>query len=72
MYETDNGIGPPARPGYRLSERGLLRDLSLYEDLIANGVAAAKAGAASSTTSPPGGWPCGWWHSSSRQISPGA
>ena len=30
------------------------------------------ARAASSTTSPPGGWPCGWWHSSSRQISPGA
>ena len=43
MYETDNGIGPPARPSYRLSERGPLRDLSLYEDLIADGVAAANS-----------------------------
>ena len=43
MYETDNGAGPSARPGYRLPERGPLRDLSLYEDLIADGVAAANS-----------------------------
>ena len=43
MYETDNGIGPPARPSYRLPERGPLRDLSLYEDLIADGVATANS-----------------------------
>ena len=43
MYETDNGAGPPARPGYRLPERAPLRDLSLYEDLIADGVAAANS-----------------------------
>ena len=42
MYKTDNGAGPPARPGYRPPGRGRLRDLSLYEDLIANGVAAAN------------------------------
>jgi hypothetical protein len=43
MYETDNDIGPPARPSYRLPERGPLRDLSLYEDLIADGVATANS-----------------------------
>ena len=43
MYETDNGTGPPARPSYRLPERGPLRDLSLYEDLIADGVATANS-----------------------------
>jgi hypothetical protein len=43
MYETDNGIGPPARSSYRLPERGPLRDLSLYEDLIADGVATANS-----------------------------
>jgi hypothetical protein len=35
MYETDNGPGPPAGPGYRLPEHRPIRDLSLYEDLIA-------------------------------------
>jgi hypothetical protein len=43
MYETDNGIGPPARPSYRLPERGPLRDLSLYEGLIADGIATANS-----------------------------
>jgi hypothetical protein len=43
MYETDNGTGPPARPSYRLPERGPLRDLSLYKRLIADGVAAANS-----------------------------
>jgi hypothetical protein len=43
MYETDNGTGPPARPSYRLPERGPFRDLSLYEDLIADGVATANS-----------------------------
>jgi hypothetical protein len=43
MYETDNGLGPPARPSYRLPEGGPLRDLSLYEGLIADGVATANS-----------------------------
>jgi hypothetical protein len=43
MYETDNGTGPPARPSYRVPERGPLRDLSLYERLIADGLAAANS-----------------------------
>jgi hypothetical protein len=43
MYETDNGAGTPAKPSYRLPERGPHRDLSLYEDLIADGVAAANS-----------------------------
>jgi hypothetical protein len=36
MYETDNGTGPTAEPGYRPPEPRPLRDLSLYEDLIAD------------------------------------
>jgi hypothetical protein len=43
MYETDNGTGPPAGPNSRLPERRPFRDLSLYEDLIADGVAAANS-----------------------------
>jgi hypothetical protein len=38
MYETDNGLGPPARPGYRLPADGPLPDLPLYERLIADGI----------------------------------
>ena len=41
MYETDNGPGPPAGPGYRLPEDGPLPDLSLYERLIDDGIADA-------------------------------
>jgi hypothetical protein len=41
MYETDNGAGPAAAPGYRLPERGPLPDLRLYERLITDGIAAA-------------------------------
>jgi len=41
MYETDNGGGPPAGPGYRLPETGPLPDLPLYEQLIADGIAEA-------------------------------
>jgi hypothetical protein len=43
MYETDNGAGPPAGPGYRLPERGPLPDLPLYERLIADGITAADS-----------------------------
>lgn len=43
MYETDNGTGAPAGPNSRLPGRGPFRDLSLYEDLIADGVAAASS-----------------------------
>lgn len=43
MYETDNSAGPTARPGQWLTERGPLRDLSLYEELIADGVTAANS-----------------------------
>ncbi len=41
MYETDNGLGPPAGPGYRLPADGPLPDLPLYERLIADGIAEA-------------------------------
>ena len=41
MYETDNGVRPPARPGYRLPETGPLPDLPLYEQLINDGIAEA-------------------------------
>jgi hypothetical protein len=41
MYETDNGLGPPAGPGYRLPEAGPLPDLPLYEQLIDDGIAEA-------------------------------
>jgi hypothetical protein len=41
MYETDNGVGPPAGPGYRLPVDGPLPDLPLYERLIADGIADA-------------------------------
>ena len=43
MYETDNGAGPPAGPGYRLPEDGPLPDLRLYEQLIADGIADADS-----------------------------
>jgi hypothetical protein len=35
MYETDNGVGHPAGPAYRLPQDGKLPDLPLYERLIA-------------------------------------
>jgi hypothetical protein len=41
MYETDNGVGPPAGPGYELPVDGPLPDLPLYERLIADGIADA-------------------------------
>jgi hypothetical protein len=41
MRKTDNGLGPPARPGYRLPEHGPLPDLALYERLIDDGIAEA-------------------------------
>ena len=41
MHETDNGVRPPAGPGYRLPETGPLPDLPLYEQLIADGIAEA-------------------------------
>jgi hypothetical protein len=41
MYETDNGAGPPAGPGYRLPVDGPLPDLPMYERLIADGIADA-------------------------------
>jgi len=41
MYETDNGVGPPAGPAYRLPQDGPLPDLPMYERLIADGIAEA-------------------------------
>ena len=41
MYKTDNGLGPPVGPGYRLPADGPLPDLPLYERLIAEGIAEA-------------------------------
>jgi hypothetical protein len=43
MYETDNGVGPPAGPGYQLPADGPLPDLPLYERLIADGIAEADS-----------------------------
>src|SRR6516162_6147390 len=43
MYETDNGAGPPAGPGYKLPVDGPLPDLPLYERLIADGIAEADS-----------------------------
>jgi hypothetical protein len=43
MYETDNGLGPPAGPAYRLPEDGPLPDLPMYERLIADGIAEADS-----------------------------
>ena len=43
MYETDNGVGPPAGPAYRLPQNGPLPDLPLYERLIADGIAEADS-----------------------------
>src|SRR6516165_9238628 len=41
MYETDNGVGPPTGPGYRLPQDGPLPDLPMYERLIDDGIAEA-------------------------------
>jgi hypothetical protein len=43
MYETDNGVQPPAGPGYRLPQDGPLPDLALYERLIEDGIAEADS-----------------------------
>jgi hypothetical protein len=43
MYETDNGVGPPVGPAYRLPEDGPLPDLALYERLIDDGIAEADS-----------------------------
>jgi hypothetical protein len=43
MYETDNGRGPPAGPGYQLPVDGPLPDLPMYERLIADGIADADS-----------------------------
>ena len=43
MYETDNGAGPPAGPGYRLPVDGPLPDLPMYERLIDDGIAEADS-----------------------------
>src|SRR5271170_5027134 len=41
MYETNDGVAPPAGPAYRLPVDGPLPDLPLYERLIADGIADA-------------------------------
>jgi hypothetical protein len=41
MRKTDNGVGPPRGPGYRLPEAGPLPDLAMYERLIDDGIADA-------------------------------
>jgi hypothetical protein len=43
MYKTDNGLGRPTGPGYRLPQDGPLPDLPLYERLIADGTAEADS-----------------------------
>jgi hypothetical protein len=43
MYDTDNGVRPPAGSRYRLPEAGPLPDLALYERLIADGIAEADS-----------------------------
>ena len=43
MYKTDNGVGRPTGPAYRLPEDGPLPDLALYERLIDDGIAEADS-----------------------------
>ena len=43
MYKTDNGLRPPAGPGYQLPMDGPLPDLALYERLIDDGIAEADS-----------------------------
>jgi hypothetical protein len=43
MYKTDNGVGPPTGPAYRLPQDGPLPDLALYERLIDDGIAEADS-----------------------------
>jgi hypothetical protein len=43
MYETDNGVAPPAGPVYRLPQDGPLPDLPMYERLIDDGIAEADS-----------------------------
>jgi hypothetical protein len=43
MHETDNGLGPPAGPAYRLPIDGPLPDLPMYERLIDDGIAEADS-----------------------------
>src|ERR1700730_17175660 len=43
MYKTDNGVGRPTGPEYRLPEDGPLPDLALYERLIDDGIAEADS-----------------------------
>jgi hypothetical protein len=43
MYETNNGVGPPPGPTYRLPEDGPLPDLALYERLIGDDIAEADS-----------------------------
>src|SRR5580704_13670710 len=43
MYKTDNGVGPPPGPAYRLPQDGPLPDLALYERLIDDGIAEADS-----------------------------
>ena len=61
MYETDNGLGPPART--RLpAARGRAAAQTCPCTSGSSPTASPKptAAAPSSTTSPPGGWPSGW------------
>ena len=43
MYETDNGLGPPAGAAYQLPQDGPLPDLPLYERLIDDAIAEADS-----------------------------
>jgi hypothetical protein len=43
MYKTDNGLGPPEGPAYRLPVDGPLPDLPMYERLIDDGIAEADS-----------------------------
>jgi hypothetical protein len=43
MYETDNGLRPPAGPAYRLPVDGPLPDLPMYERLIDDGIVEADS-----------------------------
>ena len=43
QHHTNNGLEPPAAPGYRLPKAGPLPDLPLYELLIDHGIASADS-----------------------------
>ena len=72
MYETDNGVGPPTGPAYRLPRTGRSPTLPCTSGSSPMASPKPTAAAPSSTTSPPGGWPSGWPPGPKNPSSPTA